>query len=78
MKKIKEIRLTVTYTVSLKEAEVSTEVFNQLNFAIDNGDKIDGHPFYYKAMDYMKSNVKESDCLDWRVEIDDLILPNNR
>lgn len=73
MKKLKNIQLTVTYTVSLGNVEVSEEVFKQLNTAFELGDEIDAdNPIYSKAEDWINSNVKESDCMDWRVEIDDL------
>jgi len=73
MKNLKNIQLTVTYTVSLGNVKVSEEVFNQLNTAFELGDEIDAdHPIYLKAVDWINSNVKESDCMDWRVEIYDL------
>lgn len=73
MKNLKNIQLTVTYTVSLGNVKVSKEVFNQLNSAFELGDEIDvNNPAYLKAADWINSNVKESDCMDWRVEIDDL------
>lgn len=78
MKKIKEIRLTITYSVSLLEAEVSEEVFKELNTAFELGDEIEpDHFIYSNAVDWMHSNVKESDCLKWKAEIDDLHFPNN-
>ena len=70
MKTIKNLRVTVTYTVGLGNVEVPDNVFEQLenNQEIDNinDDK------QSDAMEWLGQHIKEEDAMDWRYEIDDI------
>lgn len=69
MKTIKDLTVTVTYTVGLGNVEVPDNVFEQLesNQEIDiNDDSLSD------AMEWLSQHIKEEDAMDWRYEIDDI------
>lgn len=73
MEKNITIRVTCTYDVWL-EREVSEEVYNQLCDLYDNhnGEISDGELHHSKALDWLGSNISESDALNWSYNIDEL------
>ena len=73
MKTIKDLSVTVTYSVGLGAVEVSEKVFEQLNEICDNGAKVDGTGMEYpEAIEWLRDNIKEGDCYDLDYEIQDL------
>lgn len=76
MKTIQNISVTVKYTVSLGNIEdVPQEVYNELMEAFEDGYEI--NPMsprnrYTEAGEWLAANIKESDCMEWECEIDDL------
>jgi hypothetical protein len=72
---IKDIRFVVTYTVALSELEVPENVYEQLVEAYEENEiiEIDGSSYFADALDWLTTNISESDSCDWSVEIDELI-----
>lgn len=72
MKKIKYLNVTVTYVVGLGDIEVDDDVFAQLNEMADNGARIDGLSDikYPEASDWLRDNIRESDCCDLEYQVD--------
>lgn len=70
MKTIKNLTVTVTYTVGLGDIEVPEEVYDDLTEHYDNGawevpeDSI--------ATEWLAENIIEKDAMSWSYEIDDL------
>ena len=71
---IKDLVVEVTYRVGLGGIEVPSEVYDQINEASDNGDKISltGMLKYPEALEWLKDNIHEDDCMDWEIEIEDI------
>jgi hypothetical protein len=72
MKKIKEIRIEVTYTVSYKDVEVSDDFYERLETAYDYGTIIVNSNRYSDVVEWIVDNVKEKDADDWTYKIDEL------
>lgn len=77
MKKIEDITVKVTYTVSLSDIEVSDDLYEAICNSYDNGYKLGSDVDYEekdanRATDWISSNIKESDAMDWEYEIEDL------
>lgn len=70
-KKVKSLSLTVTYRVGYGDVEMPKEIYEQLLKAAENGDEIEIYK-YPDVADWMSSNVREGDCMDWKAEIDEL------
>lgn len=70
MKTIKDITVTVKYTVGYGNVEVPDEVYEQLmnNQEIDNIDD----ETQSAAMEWLGENMKEEDAMDWSYEIYDI------
>jgi predicted membrane protein len=69
MKKIKDLRVTVTYTVGYGDIEVSDKVFEQLE---NNSEFTSDDMENSEAIEWLSSNIKEEDAMDWKWEIDDI------
>jgi hypothetical protein len=70
---VKNLTVTVTYTVGLGDVEMPQEVYEQLLEAHDNGNKIDPTMMIdNEAEDWVTSKISERDCMDWECEIDDI------
>ena len=71
MKVIKDLAVTVTYTVELGEVEVPDKVFEQLNkmekYGISVG--IGDSDEYEKAFEWLMNNIREDDAMDWKYEV---------
>ena len=73
MKTIKDLSVTVTYSVGLGGVEVSEKVFEQLNEIADNGTEVDGTGMEYpEATEWLRDNIKESDCCELKYLIENL------
>lgn len=70
MKTIKDLTVTVTYTVGLGNVEVSEEVYNDLMEHYDNN--VWEVPEDSIAAEWLADNIKEKDAMNWSYEIDDL------
>lgn len=76
MKKIKDLTVTVTYTVGLCDVEVSEKVFKALNALADRGcvhcnlvgldEQVD------TAFEWLGDNINEGDACNWEYEITDM------
>jgi hypothetical protein len=69
MMNIKDLNVTVTYTVSLSELEIPENVYNQIIESFDNNDEVSDVD-YPDAYNWLTSNISERDSMDWSVEID--------
>lgn len=71
MKVIKDLAVTVTYTVELGGVEVPDKVFEQLNnmtkYGISVG--IEDSEKYEKAFEWLMNNIREDDAMDWEYEV---------
>ena len=71
MKVIKDLAVTVTYTVELGEVEVPDKVFEQLNkmaiYRISVG--IGDSEGYEKAFEWLMNNIREDDAMEWEYEV---------
>ena len=69
MKTIKDLRVTVKYTVGYGNLEVPDDVYEQLmnnsEFSCTDFDR-------GEAMDWLADNIREEDAMDWEYEIDDI------
>jgi hypothetical protein len=77
MKKIKNLTVTVTYTVELEEIEVSDKEYKALEKCYERGLTIEGAAINnYKiaddALDWLDKNIDFSDAMNWSYEINDL------
>lgn len=73
MKNIKELRVKVTYEVGLGDLEMPTEVYNEIQEAEENGKDIEMNSLKYpKAEQWICQNIKERDCVEWKVEVIEL------
>ena len=71
MKVIKDLAVTVTYTVELGGVEVPDKVFEQLNKMADYGFSvgIGDSDEYEKAFEWLMNNIREDDAMDWKYEV---------
>jgi metal-sulfur cluster biosynthetic enzyme len=73
MKKIKDIRVKVTYNVGLGDLEVDDDVFKQLNEIFDNDIELNVTDMVYsQAIEWLKENIRQRDCYDTQFNITDL------
>lgn len=71
MKKIKDLMVKVTYTVSLSDIEVPDEVFDELAKAYDEGgDMPEWDDELENANEWLSDNIKQEDATDWEYEIE--------
>lgn len=75
MKKINELTVKVTYTVSLSDVEVSEDVYKSLDSLADKGDvdfvKINSEDETAPAFDWLTTHIREADAVDGSYEIED-------
>jgi hypothetical protein len=71
---VKDLTVKVTYRVGLGDVEIPQEVYDQINEAAENGDEISisGMSEYPEALQWLSDNIRESDCMDWVAEIEDV------
>lgn len=71
---IKDLTVKVTYRVGLGEVEMPEKVHQQLLEASEKGDEIEmgGISKYPDAYEWLSDNIRERDCMDWSVEIEDV------
>ena len=74
MKKIKDLTVTVTYTVDLYDVEVSEKVYDDLNALADKGrvncDLMNLDEQVGTAFEWLSDHIHESDACDWNYEVD--------
>ena len=76
MKKIKDLTVTVTYTVNLEEIEVSDKEYKALEKCYERGLTIksygDNDESAEDAYDWLSDNINFGDEMDCKYEIDNL------
>ena len=72
MKVIKDLNVTVTYTVGFGGVEVSDEVFEQLDKMAKYGITIGlgNTDEYEEAFGWLIDNIREDDAMDWEYEVE--------
>lgn len=75
MKKIKNLTVTVTYTVGLRDIEVDEQDFDALLALSERGcmdcSLVDSDKQVATAFEWLSDNIKERHAFDWCYEIDD-------
>jgi len=70
---VKDLKVTVTYTVGLGNIDMPEEVYEQLVEANENGSKIDPTLMIdEEAEEWISAKISERDCMEWEAEIDDI------
>jgi adenosylhomocysteinase len=76
MKRIKDLTVTVTYTVGLSDVEVNEKVFDALKALADRGcvhcDLVDRDEQVGTAFEWLGDNICEADACNWEYEITDM------
>lgn len=76
MKRIKDLTVTVTYTVGLSDVEVNEKVFDALKALADRGcvhcDLVDRDEQVGIAFEWLGDNICEADACNWEYEITDM------
>ena len=76
MKRIKDLTVTVTYTVSLSDVEVNEKVFDALNALADRGclhcNLVDRDELVGTAFEWLGDNINENDACNWEYEIEEM------
>ncbi|MGF0098558.1 hypothetical protein ACQRD6_09485 [Prevotella sp. SGI.027] len=74
MTKIKDLTVTVTYTVGLHDVEVTENVYEALNALADRGrvncDFMDLGEQVCTGFEWLSDHIHESDTYDWNYEVD--------
>lgn len=73
MKKLKNIRITVTYSVGLGDLNLNEKEFKELKNAYENNETITPmlcDERHTNAYEWLTENAKEADCFDWKCEVD--------
>ena len=65
---IENIDVTVTYNVGLGNIKVDDNVYQELMDAADECGEVD-YQKYPNAAEWLRNNIKESDCCDWDCEM---------
>lgn len=76
MKTMKDLTVTVTYTVGLCDVEVPNHVYDALIKCYDRGGRVhpdDSGEDEQIALEWLGNNMQESDAMSWEYEIDDLV-----
>lgn len=78
-KNIKELIVTVKYTVLLSDVEVSEDIYTALCDANDDGGNVpaecdidSNNESLLKASEWLSANIHESDACDWEFDIVDI------
>ena len=71
MKIIKDLSVTVTYTVGIGDVEVPDKVFEQLDKMAKYGITIGlgDSEKYEKAFEWLMNNIREDDAMEWEYEV---------
>ena len=74
MKNIKDLTVKVTYEVGLGDLEMPIEVYNEIQEADENGNDIEMNSLKYpNAEQWLSQNIKESDCMEWKAEVIEML-----
>jgi len=65
---VKDLTITVKYTVALSDVGMSEEVYNQLVDAYDEDCVSD----LTEAGSWLADNIRECDAMEWKAEVDDI------
>lgn len=72
---VKDLSVKVTYRVGLGNVEMPKKVYKQILKAAENSKELDPTMMdkqYQEAANWLTENIKERDCMDWEVEIEDV------
>jgi hypothetical protein len=70
MKTIKDLTVTVTYTVSIGDVEVSDRISRQLNSIYDNGGWCSSYGSHNAdGAEWLRENIEERDAYEWEYTI---------
>lgn len=73
MKRVKQLTVKVTYRVALLELDIPINEYHEMAQSFDEGEEIEVHGMKYElAQEWLVDNIKESDCMDWSAEVEDL------
>ena len=76
MKRIKDLTVTVTYTVGLSDVEVNEKVFDALNALADRGsvhcNLVDRDEQVGTAFEWLGDNINENDACNWEYEMEEM------
>jgi len=73
MKRINNLTVKVTYTVSLSDIDVSDEVLKSMNAIFDDGGEVDvDSAYHYAASDWLSGKINERDAYEWTTTIEDI------
>lgn len=74
MIKIKDLTVTVTYTVGLHDVEVTEKVYEALNALADRGrvncNFMDLGEQVCTGFEWLSDHIHENDAYDWNYEVD--------
>jgi nucleoside-triphosphatase THEP1 len=73
MKKIKNLKVKVTYTVGVGDFEAPENVVEQLKKAMDKskGISMDEYGYFEEASQWLQQNIRERDSMEWSVEVEE-------
>lgn len=72
--KVEDLWVKVTYEVKLGDLEIPKNVYDEIEEASDEGRDIEmNYGRYVNAEDWLSSNIRESDCMEWKCEIIEMI-----
>jgi len=75
---VEDLWVKVTYEVKLGNLEIPEGVYDEIQEALDKGDDIKMNIGKYPdAEDWLSTKINESDCMEWKCEIVDLVLEEN-
>ena len=73
--KVDDLSIKVTYNVGLGNVKMPKKVYKQLLLAAEKFKEIDPtllEDDFRAAADWLRENIKESDCMDWVAEVDEI------
>ena len=73
--KVEDLSIKVTYNVGLGNVKMPKKVYKQLLLASEKFKEIDPtllEDDFRAAADWLRENIKESDCMDWVAEVDEI------
>lgn len=77
--KVEDLWVKVTYEVKLGDLEIPKDVYYEIEKASDEGRDIEMNAGrYVNAEDWLSRKIVESDCMEWKCEVIDLVLDDTQ
>jgi hypothetical protein len=77
--KVEDLWVKVTYEVKLGDLEIPKDVYDEIEKASDEHRDIEmNYGRYPLAEDWLSSKINESDCMEWKCEVIDLVLDDTQ